>query len=162
MRPIATTVNLLRVAERARLRVTTVPSEAAKMLELRLLPILDAAAAQLRRDFPTFRISTEAHSVGRLTERQGHMIAISCLMPEIVAKDAADLVDLVVEIQHLTTEPELSDLYLCWGHPSGRIELDLLPAPVLLDEKAWQLAEQSVPVLVEALRNALLRGRPPD
>jgi hypothetical protein len=88
------------------------------------------------------------------------MVAISCLMPHVVSDEAADLVDLVVQIQHLTTQPQLSGLYVCWGHPSGRVELDLLPAPVLLDATGWQLAARSVPVLVEALRNALLRGRP--
>jgi hypothetical protein len=140
---------------------TQPPSEAAERLEFTLLPTLDAAAARLRSEFPKLRIRAEAHPIGSRTALQGHMAAISCLMPDVVSEEDADLVDLVVQIQHLTTQPELSGLYVCWGHPSGRVEIDLLPAPVPLDATGWQLVEQSVPVLIEALRNALRRGRPP-
>jgi hypothetical protein len=73
-----------------------------------------------------------------------------------------DLVDLVVGVKHLTTKPQLEDLYVCWGHPSGHVEVDLLHTPIVLDEAAWRLAEEAIPTLVEALRTAIRRGRPPE
>jgi hypothetical protein len=136
-------------------------------LERRILPLLETEADTLRAEFPTANIGTESHSVGSLTSLQGHMAAISCLLVEAEkrtpdrSRTEPDLVDLVVGVEHLTTEPRLADLYVCWGHPSGHVELDLLPAPIALDEAAWRLAEKAIPLLVEALRTAIRRGQPP-
>jgi hypothetical protein len=136
-------------------------------LERRIMPLLETAATILRDEFPSVNIGTESHSVGSLTALQGHMAAISCLLvePEKRTPDSSrtepDLVDLVVGVKHLTTEPQLADLYVCWGHPSGYVEVDLLPAPIVLDEAAWRLAEDAIPALVEALRTAIRRRRPP-
>lgn len=137
-------------------------------LERRILPLLETAATRLRSEFPTVNIGTESHPVGSLTTLQGHMAAISCLLVEIekrvpdVSRAEPDLVDLVVGVKHLTTEPQLADLYVCWGHPSGHVEIDLLPTPIVLDEAAWRLAEDAIPTLIEALRTAIRRGRPPE
>jgi hypothetical protein len=137
-------------------------------LERRILPRLEAAAASLRNEFPDIHVRTESHSVGNLTDLKGHFVAISCLLvaPESRVPDRGriepDLVDLVIGVQHLTTQPELSELYVCWGHPSGHIELEPLKRAIPLDEAAWQLAEESVPALVDALRTAIQRGQPPD
>ena len=131
-------------------------------LERRILPMLERAAENLRGEFPAARIHTEADSVGSLTALQGHMVAISCIVADDDRpREVPDLVDLVVGIQHLTSEPELANLYVCWGHPSGHIELELLTHPIPLDKKAWELAETAVPKLVHALREAVSRGSPP-
>jgi hypothetical protein len=137
-------------------------------LERRILPLLRTAASTLRDEFPTVNIGTESHSVGSLTTLQGHMVAISCLLVEPkkrtpdLSRTEPDLVDLVVGVEHLTTEPRLADLYVCWGHPSGHTELDLLPAPITLDEAAWRFAEGAIPALVDAVRTAIRRGQPPE
>ena len=130
-------------------------------LERHFLPILEQAAEYPRSEFPAARIHTEAGSVGSLTTLQGHMVAISCVVADDNRpREVPDLVDLVVGVQHLTTEPELADLCVCWGHPSGHIELELPVDPIPLDDQAWKVAESAVPRLVEALRNAIARGRP--
>jgi hypothetical protein len=137
-------------------------------LERRILPLLKAAASSLQGEFPTVIIGTQSLSVGSQTAPQGHMAAISCQIVETekrrpdLSRTEPDLVDLVVGIKHLTTEPQLERLYVCWGHPSGHTEVDLLPAPIVLDEAAWRLAEEAIPALVDALRTAIKRGRPPE
>jgi hypothetical protein len=137
-------------------------------LERRFMRRLEAAAASLRNEFPNVHVRTKSHPVGGATDLHGHIVAISCLLTarEARAPDLAriepDLVDLVIGVQHLTTEPELAELYVCWGHPSGHIELESLEKPIPLDEAAWQLADESVPALVDALRTAIQRGQPPD
>ena len=90
-------------------------------------------------------------------------MALSCLITDDDRlREVPDLVELVVGIQHLNTNRELADLYVCWGHPSGYVELDLLDKPIPLDDAAWAMAEAAVPRIVSALRDALARGRPPD
>jgi hypothetical protein len=87
-------------------------------LERRILPLLETAATSLRSEFPTLNIGAESHPVGSLTALQGHMAAISCLLVETekrrpdVSRTNPDLVDLVVGVKHLTTEPQLVDLYV--------------------------------------------------
>ena len=142
--------------------------DVAKELESRLMPMLEVAASTLRSEFPTANIRTESHPVGSLTDLQGHYVAISCLLVEPdsrvteMKRTQPDLVDLVIGVQHLTTEPELSELYVCWGHPSGHIELELLHAPIPINEAAWGRAVDSVAPLVDALRTAIRRGQPPE
>jgi hypothetical protein len=131
-------------------------------LERRILPLLEAAAQELSREFPSVRIRTESSSVGSKTSLQGHHVAISCIVADDRPREEPDLVDLLVGIRHLTTEPELESLYVCWGHPSGYVELELLDRPVPLDDAAWSSAEAAVPRLVEALRSAIKRGRPAE
>src|SRR5262249_30961204 len=116
----------------------------------------------LSREFPSVRIRTESSSVGSKTSLQGHHVAISCIVADDRPREEPDLVDLLVGIRHLTTEPELESLYVCWGHPSGYVELELLDRPVPLDDAAWSSAEAAVPRLVEALRSAIKRGRPAE
>jgi len=139
-----------------------VKAESVATLERRILPLLEAAAKDLRAAFPTARIRTESSSVGSKTSLQGHHVAISCIVADDLPREKRDLVDLIVGIRHLTTEPELESLYVCWGHPSGHIELELLKEPIRLDEVAWAAAEAAVPRLVNTLRSAVARGQPPD
>jgi hypothetical protein len=139
-----------------------VKAESVATLERRIRPLLEAAANDLRAAFPTARIRTESSSVGSKTSLQGHHVAISCIVADDLPREKPDLVDLVVGIRHLTTEPELESLYVCWGHPSGHVELELLEEPIRLDEVAWAAAEAAVPRLVNALRTAVARGQPPD
>jgi len=139
-----------------------VKAEAIATLERRLLPRLQSAAQDLRREFPAVRIRTESSSVGGKTSLQGHHVAISCIVADDRPREEPDLVDLVIGIRHLTTNPELESLYVCWGHPSGHIELELLDNPIPLDDAAWAAAEAAVPKLVDAMREAIARGRPPE
>jgi hypothetical protein len=133
-------------------------------LERRILPLLEVAATSLRVEFPDFGIRTESHSVGSQTNLKGHSVALGCVLvrtPDF-SRDEPDLIDLVVGVRHLASGPQLAQLYVCWGHPSGCIELELLRSPIPADESAWKLAEESVPALLNAFRTAILRGQPPD
>jgi uncharacterized protein DUF6881 len=137
-------------------------AESVATLERRIRPLLEAAAKDLRAAFPRARIRTESSSVGSKRSLQGHHVAISCIVADDLPREKPDLVDLIVGIRHLTTKPELESLYVCWGHPSGHIELELLDEPIRLDEVAWAAMEAAVPRLVNALRTAVARGQPPD
>jgi hypothetical protein len=137
-------------------------SDPVATLEARVVPQLQTAADALKVEFPTAHVAVESHPVGRLTSLQGHLVAISVVLPVPDQRsDQPDHIALSVGIRHLTTRPELDTLDVCWGHPSGYLELDLLPKPIALDESAWRAAEEGMPALVAALRTAIQRGQPP-
>ena len=127
----------------------------------RLMPALDAAAVSLRERFPDVRISTEHHPVGSRTALQGYMVAISCLLPDR-EPDAADVLDVEIDAVHLSTAPVISGAYVCWGHPNGYPEADLVDTPFPMDEAGLQRVDAMVPALVKAVAKGLRRGHPPD
>jgi len=142
--------------------VGTSETEPVAELEGRILPLLRTVAIDLRREFPNTNVGVESHPVGRLTSLQGHIVAITVMLSAPDQRpDQPDHVDLVVGLRHLSSAPELDTADVCWGHPSGHTECDLLSGPMPVDEAVWQLVESGLPRLIAALRDAIRRGQPP-
>ena len=72
-----------------------------------------------------------------------------------------DSLGLDISVRHLTTAPELAEAYVAWNHPSGACEVDLFGSPVPFSTEALAALEARLGELVEAVRRAVGRGRPP-
>ncbi len=130
-------------------------------IEGRFLPVLEATAEDIRRAFPQVRTSTWSSPTGTLTDYQGHDLGIDCKLPDR-PNDKVDNVALFIGVRQLTTTPALSEALVCWGHPSGTIEADLLVEGLPFSEETLLHIEAGLPKLFEALRRALERGKPID
>ena len=135
-------------------------SEVVAELERRLLPRLAEAAQQIERDFPAARARPWSAPVGSATEYQGHTVGLVCYFPDASA-DMPDSLGLDISVRHLTTAPELAEAYVAWNHPSGSCEIDLFESPVPYSTEALAALEARLGELVEAVRRAVGRGRPP-
>jgi hypothetical protein len=127
----------------------------------RLSVPLDALRVEVAREFPDVRVTLVSGPVGSAGPRPGFHIGLSCLLPDVAASQP-DLVDLVVSLTEVSTTPRIVSADVCWGHPSGRIELEVFSEPVDLTEEALATLEQELPRLGSALKAALRRGRPSD
>jgi hypothetical protein len=132
-----------------------------EQLENRLMPPLKQAVAVLQREFLSFRIAIWSSSVGSLTQYQGHDVGIDCLLPD-APPEQPDNVCLSIGVRHVTTTPEICDASVCWGAPSGDIELDVVDEPLPFSAEMMSRIEAELPRLVDALRIALRRGKPVD
>ena len=54
---------------------------------------------------------------------------------------------------------EVTSLEVCWGHPSGDLELDILSNPIDLNDEALERIVGELPWLQTALKAAVTRGR---
>jgi hypothetical protein len=124
-----------------------------------VLPLLDAIAAELAREHPDVKVHVWNSPVGNLTELQGHDFGVECLFQDRPL-DESDNVALTIDIAYLTTHPKLMGLDVCWGHPSGKLEILLLAAPIDLDDSAIERIVAEVPKLASTLKAAVARGRP--
>jgi hypothetical protein len=135
-------------------------SEVVAELERRFLPRLGEAARQIERDFPAARVRLWSGAVGSATDYQGHTVGLECYFPDAAA-DMPDSLALEISVQHLTTAPELAEAYVAWNHPSGACEIDLVESPVPYSAEALAAVEGRFGELVEAVRRAVARGKPP-
>lgn len=126
------------------------------------MPDLEWAAKRLRAEFPRHTIRTYSHSVGSKTTFQGYDVGIDCLIPDVDDLERPDGVCIGIGIRHITTEPLIDGADVCWNHPSGHLELALVRDPVPLTQDRLIEVKRQLPQLVDALRGALLRGRPPS
>jgi hypothetical protein len=125
----------------------------------RVLPLLDAIAAELAREHPDVKVHVWSQPVGSLTELQGHDFGVECLFHDRPL-DESDNVALTIDIAYLTTHPKLTGLDVCWGHPSGKLELHILAEPIVLDDAAIDRIVAEIPRLASVLKSAVARGRP--
>jgi hypothetical protein len=126
-------------------------------LEGHFLPKLETMAAQLRRDFPSFRINTWSWSIGSATtDNPAHNLGIDCLFPYAPAQEA-DNVALVIGVSQVKCNPYLSDLAVSWGAGSSHdcIGADLLESPMPWSKDAISRIEAALPTLFEVLIAAL-------
>ncbi len=130
-------------------------------LERRFLPSLHKMAEEISREFPSVKVNVWSHSIGSRTNYQGHNIGIECLFSN-ANLDQVDNVALSIDVKHLTTVPEIVSADVCWGHPSGYIEAELLQVPVAFDEDVLGKLEDGLQELYSALRTAIERGQPLD
>jgi hypothetical protein len=125
----------------------------------RVLPLLRSIADDIAREHPDVKVHVWDGPVGSLTELQGHDFGVECLFRDRTA-DESDNVALSINLAHLTTQPKLTSLDVCWGHPSGRLELDVLADWIDLDDAALERIVAELPRLASALKSAVGRGRP--
>ncbi|WP_342724757.1 hypothetical protein AAFG07_38215 [Bradyrhizobium sp. B097] len=127
-------------------------------LRAALLPILQVWEQELRIEYPNVRFSIYDHSIGALTDWNGHQIGIDCTFKE-PAPESPDNLALLVSLKHLHKTPSLDSAEVVWGHP-GYIEASVLPACV--EFSADRLAEliERLPSLFTALKQAIRRGHP--
>ena len=130
-------------------------------LRLTLLPVLQLWQQQLRASHPDVVVTLWDSPTGSATDCQGHDIGLDCLLKS-ASPDEPDNVALSVALKHLRTEPMIHSADVVWGHPSGHIEAELLPSPVAFSEANLRKVAERLPVLLSALQQALLRGRPSD
>jgi hypothetical protein len=129
-------------------------------LESRLLPGLQRVAQEITQQFPRVKAMVWSASVGSRTDYQGHDLGIDCLLTD-ARQDQTDNLALVIGIAHVTTVPSI-EASVCWGAPSGRTEAELFPASTEVTPEIVHELEERLPLLYEALREAVGRGHPPD
>ena len=133
--------------------------DAVTEIRAKILPMLQSWAQSLGADHPTISVHVFDGSVGAATDYQGHTIGIECTL-EPTELGQPDTVALVIALKHLSGSPIIDCADVVWGHPSGRIEVDILPAPVdFSGERLMDLIER-LPDLLAGLQRALRRGRP--
>lgn len=127
----------------------------------RVLPVLRAIAEDIARQHPDVDVDVWDAPVGSLTELQGHDFGVECMFSDRPPQES-DNVALSIGIARLTTRPQLMTLDVCWGHPSGHLEIDLVSSPIDLDDDALERIADALPALADALKIAVARGRPRD
>lgn len=131
-------------------------------LESRFRQRLEAHAEAIRKEFPDVEANIWSGAVGSRTDYQGHDIGIDCGIGG-VSNNQPNNVALIIGVMHLTTEPVICEAEVVWGHPSGRVEIDLLgDTDVPYADMQIAVVEDRLDELVAALRGALRRGKPAD
>ncbi len=126
-------------------------------MERRFLPILNDMSKHLAREFPEVRTRVLSSAVGSLTDYQGQNLGVECLFPN-ATPDQDDNVALIISVKHLTTQPLIDSVDVCWG--LGYVEDTLFPNPMEATESALAQIEANLPRLYETLKMAVRRGHP--
>ena len=126
-------------------------------LRSRILPVLRSWADGLKADYRDVTAQVFDCSVGKLTEYQGHVVGIDCILNR-AGPDEVDLVGLIVTIKHLNRTPMIDSAEVVWGN--GVVELGMLADPVEFSEANLDKVVEQLPQLHAALVRALRRGRP--
>ena len=130
-------------------------------LESRFLLSLHRIKSEIEVESPQIRATVRSIPIGSLTEYQGHSVGIECILPA-VASDMPDNLALIITVKHLTTVPQIDSAGVYWGHPAGYVEVELFPDSIVFSHAALDEIESSLPKLLEHLKVAIKRGRPPD
>jgi hypothetical protein len=128
-------------------------------LRASLLPILQAWEQELRREYPDLTTSIYDGAVGTLTDWRGHDIGIECMFKN-AAPGWPDNLALSVSLKHLHKTPSIDSADVVWGHPSGYVEANVLPASVEFSPNRLVELIERLPELFTALKGAIRRGRP--
>ena len=120
-------------------------SSVVEILEAKLLVPFRDLAERLSNEFPNTKAQVYLHSVGSLTEFQGHSIGVDCLLTD-ASFDETDNVALSVDLAYLTTRPKIN-ADVVWGHPSGHSEAEFF--------SDWQSSSDWLEVSDEVLGNLL-------
>jgi hypothetical protein len=128
-------------------------------LQHRLAAPLRVLAAELSVEFPGVRV---VEFFSALPARSnGCLLGLECFLAA-APPSQPDLVALSISVVDLTTAPRIDSADVCWGHPSGCVELEVFEEPAVLSEDALRKLREQMPNLGAALRNALRRGHPPN
>jgi hypothetical protein len=133
--------------------------DALTQMRVKILPMLQSWTQSLKADHPRIAVDVFDLPVGSATDYQGHTIGIACTFPPR-ERGEADHVALAIVLKHLHTTPKIDSADVAWGHPSGHLEVDILPAPV--DFSGGRLADliAQLPKLRDGLQRAIRRGQP--
>ena len=124
-------------------------------------PKLEQHAQELRVMFPNIVITVWNSNTGSLTNYKGYDIGIDCFLHD-VKNGQADNVALSIDLKHLTTDPKIVAAGVVWGHPSGFVEKSLLTEQVPYSKDELKKLIKNLPILCDALKKALTRGKPPE
>ena len=127
-------------------------------LEEQLIASFRELAKSICSQFSNVSAEVHSHSVGALTENQGHLIGIDCLLLD-APDDQPDNVALSVDLQHLTTIPKV-DADVCWGHPSGYIEAEFSSESLEVSDEVLRDLYSQLPRLCKSLIEAIGRRKP--
>jgi hypothetical protein len=129
-------------------------------LERMLMAPFRELEERLSNQFPNVVAKVYSGNVGSLTEYQGYDFVIDCLLTD-APDDQPDNVALSVNLRHLTTNP-LIDADVCWGHPSGHIEVEFRPELLEVSDEVLSDLYADLPRLYEGLIEAVKRRKPSD
>ncbi len=101
-------------------------------LERRFLPALRAAAAEINAGFADVRAGTWSQPHGQATDSPGHVIALSCDVPD---QDHRAEVTLELCFGALHGPSPSVEAHVIWDYP-GEVETDLFPDSVAMTENA--------------------------
>lgn len=127
-------------------------------LKNRLDGPLRAIASDVAHEIP----GVKAHSYVRHYSGAGGSdfeAVVSCILTDV---DEPDALDLVIRIEGISATPRIVTADVCWGHPSGFVELELFPEPVELSERSLSDLVNALSSLKAALVAALVRRRRQD
>jgi hypothetical protein len=130
--------------------------ETVRELERRFLPALRAAETEINAGFAGVRAGTWSQPHGQATDSPGHVIALSCDVPD---QDQRAEVTLELCFGAIQGPSPSVEAHVIWDYP-GQVEADLFPDSVAMTENALRQIEEELPRLVEILRMAVRRGRP--
>jgi hypothetical protein len=123
------------------------------------LPLLQEWRERLAHRFPNVALTVYDSEVGSLTTWQGHDWGIDCVLESPGSE--TDQIALSLELNHLDSTPMIVGADVCWGHPSGHLEAQLVDEPIPFSDDALERLVAALPTLVSALVTALERAQPP-
>jgi hypothetical protein len=129
-----------------------------EVLETRYFPLLDRAAAKVREQHPTFRVTAASVPVGAATASQGHLVYLEAWRPNSTDPEPNCLA-LEIGVHDLSHTPTLSMLHVEWGGDGIRPMdgLDFLPAEIFFAlVEALQIIDEALPQLLEHFDRCLL------
>jgi hypothetical protein len=129
--------------------------------EDQLMPTFERIAQEIRQTFPEMTARVWSSPIGSSTEFQGHCMGVDCVFKD-APPEASDCVALTIQLAYLTTRPQLTSADVCWGHPSGHCEEELMSEPLDLSDAVIQQLQANLPTLESALRAAVARRSPGD
>ncbi len=139
-------------------------SSVVETLEAKLLVPFENLAKRLTNEFPNVQARAYSTSVGSLTEYQGHLICVDCLLTD-ASHDETDNVALCVDLAYLTTHPKIN-ADVVWGHPSGHSEADFFSDWqsssdwLEVSDETLESLYADLPRLCETLIEAVRRRKP--
>lgn len=127
--------------------------------EAELMPTFRRLAEEISRTYPHVVTEVWSSPVGSTASLQGHIMGVECLVKD-APLDVSDNVALSINLAHLSSRPQLSSADVCWGHPSGYVEADLISEPLDLSEAVVERVKAELPTLEAALKAAVARRIP--
>jgi hypothetical protein len=125
-------------------------------LELKVWPVLDRAAAEIKRSSRWITVN----AVSELEGRDRCYLKVECRF-WFARKNQPTEIALEIEVEDLRTEPYWAVARVAWGEPSYHEEAELFPDAALVTFESIARFEAELPTLVDALKTAVKRRHPP-
>lgn len=121
---------------------------------------------ELSQSAPNAVISFYSHTVGSLTDYQGHDVVIDCFLKN-TPPQKSDNVALIIGFCYITSNPKLN-ADVVWGHPSGHCEAETFSDWLCcsdwpeVSEKNVEILYKDIPRLCKVFKEAIIRGYPSE